>query len=410
VFYDVDNPANSANVTSSWTLSEIWQLETSFIPNNVLICNNMSIQTLHNIYRNIVSKSGSGWQFIDNNSSVRGNKVQGFCIRIKLSHQTSKVLLNLSCHIGIDYGTNARWWGLRLYRKIGQNGIWQHISEADGNNLIDNKGTACWLSHNLGAESSTSSYAVANVSGTYYDLPGTDTDFVYYTVKWCSILGDDTRDGKLYLNRPAYYNSINSNNSAILSSTWSAQEIWQLGTPYEPKEKDNTFFKIFNNDTIGVGIGDANAIYKLDVNGIVNANNYFTIDDITNQKKASVISNSLIKIDKLNPITYLRLEQEDSDPMINYGFKAQELKTILPEIVNYPTTSTNKYTIEYMSMIPLLVASIKELISLIKTHETEINELQSYKSGLSAGLTSYLVPTNTQIPNLPPPPPSLSGV
>ena len=376
VFYDTDNPANSANVTSSWTVSEIWQLDTSFIPNNVLICNNMSIQTLHNIYRNIVSKSGSGWQFIDNNVSVRGNKVQGFCIRIKLSHQTSKVLLNLSCHIGIDYGTNARWWGLRLYRKIGQNGTWTHISEANGNNLIDNKGTACWLSHNLGAESSTSSYAVANVSGTYYDLPGTDTDFVYYTVKWCSILGDDTRDGKLYLNRPAYYNN-NSNNTAILSSTWSAQEIWQLGTPYEPKEKDNTFFKIFNNDTIGVGIGDANAIYKLDVNGIVNANNYFTIDDITNQKKATVINGigSLNKIGNLNPITYLRLEQEDTDPMFNYGFKAQELKTILPEIVNYPTTSTNKYTIEYMSMIPLLVASIKELTNKVAKLQTYIYSL-----------------------------------
>ena len=392
VFYDTENPANSANVTSSWTLSEIWQLETSFIPNNVLICNNMSIQTLHNIYRNIVSKSGSGWQFIDNNVSVRGNKVQGFCIRIKLSHQTSKVLLNLSCHIGIDYGTNARWWGLRLYRKIGQNGTWTHISEADGNNLIDNKGTACWLSHNLGAESSTSSYAVANVSGTYYDLPGTDTDFVYYTVKWCSILGDDTRDGKLYLNRPAYYNNNNSNNSAILSSTWSAQEIWQLGTPYEPKEKDNTFFKIFNNDTIGVGIGDANAIYKLDVNGIVNANNYFTIDDITNQKNATVVSGSLTKINRLNPITYLRLEQEDTDPMFNYGFRAQELKNILPEIVNYPTTSTNKYTIEYMSLIPLLVASIKELTNKLVVQQAEINDLQSYRNNLAAGITSYEPP------------------
>ena len=61
-------------------------------------------------------------------------------------------------------------------------------------------------------------------------------------------------------------------------------------------------------------------------------------------------------------------------------------------------------------MIPLLVASIKVLIILIKNHETEINDLQSYKSGLSAGLTSYLVPTNTQIPTLPTPPSSLPGV
>ena len=106
----------------------------------------------------------------------------------------------------------------------------------------------------------------------------------------------------------------------------------------------------------------------------------------------------------------MRLEQEDSDPMFNYGFRAQELKTVLPEIVNYPTTSTNKYTIEYMSMIPLLVASIKELIILIGQHENEINDLQSYRSNLAEGLTSYLPPSNTQIPSIPPPPPSLPGV
>jgi hypothetical protein len=374
VFYDVDNSANSANVTSSWTLTEIWQLDTSFIPNNVLICNNMSIQTLFNIYKNIVCKSGLGWQFIDNNVNIINNKIQGFCIRIKLSHQTSKVLLNLSCHIGIDYGTNARWWGLRLYRKIGKNGIWEHLYEADGNNLIDNKGTTCWLSHNLGAESSTSSYAVANISGTYYDLPGTDRDYVYYTVKWCAILGDNTRDGKLYLNRPAYYNNINSNNSAVLSSTWSAQEIWQLGTPYEPKEKDNTFFKIFNNDTIGVGIGDADAIYKLDVNGIVNANNYFTIDDATNKKAITTINNSLDKINSLRPISYLRKEQEDGDQK-NYGFVAQELMNIIPEIVNYPTNSTPKYSIEYMSIVPILVKSIQELTHRINQQQAEIGTL-----------------------------------
>jgi len=30
----------------------------------------------------------------------------------------------------------------------------------------------------------------------------------------------------------------------------------------------------------------------------------------------------------------------------NYGFVAQELMNIIPEIVNYPTTSTPEYTIE----------------------------------------------------------------
>ena len=380
VIYDDDNEEkinkyiNSQITSSSWNATEIWQQEVTFIPSNVLICNNMSIQTLFNIYRDIVSKSGYGWQFIDNNIKVIKNQIKGFCIRIKLTHSTSKVLLNLSCHIGIDYGTNAKWWGLRLYRKIGINGEWVHISDADGNNLTDNKGTSCWLSHNLGADTSISSYFVANITGSYCDVPGTSSDYVYYTVKWCAILGDVTLDSKLYLNRPAYYNNNNSNNSAVLSSSWCAQEIWQLGTPYLPKEADNTFFKIYNNDTIGLGVGDANGIYKLDVNGSVNANKYYNIAIDTTPSTNIVygnINNSLELINSINPIYYI-----ENDNSSNYAFNVNNIQEKLPELVNYTVSLPQKITIEYMSLIPLLTRSIQELSEKINEQQEEIRMMK----------------------------------
>ena len=361
---------NTPILSSSWNATEIWQQERAFIPGNVLICNNMSLQTLFNIYRDVVSKSGNGWRFIDNRIEIIRNKIQGFCIRIKLSHSTSKVLLNLSCHIGIDYGTNAKWWGLRLYRKIGVNGVWTHISDADGNNLTDNKGTSCWLSHNLGADTSTSSYFVANLSGSYCDLPGISTDYVYYTVKWCALLGDDMSDSKLYLNRPAYYNNNNSNNSAVLSSSWCIQEIWQLGTPYKPNAVDDTFFKIYNNDTIGVGVGNADGIYKLDVNGSVNANKYYNIAIDTTAPTNIIhgsISNSLQKINSINPIYYI-----DSNKSSNYTFELNNLQEKIPEIVNYTVSQPQKIMIDYMSIIPLLTRSIQELTEKIKEQQEEI--------------------------------------
>jgi hypothetical protein len=361
---------NTPILSSSWNATEIWQQERAFIPGNVLICNNMSLQTLFNIYRDVVSKSGNGWRFIDNRIEIIRNKIQGFCIRIKLSHSTSKVLLNLSCHIGIDYGTNAKWWGLRLYRKIGINGVWTHISEADGNILTDNKGTSCWLSHNLGADTSTSSYFVANISGSYCDLPGISTDYVYYTVKWCALLGDDTSDSKLYLNRPAYYNNNNSNNSAVLSSSWCIQEIWQLGTPYLPNAIDDTFFKIYNNDTIGVGVGNADGIYKLDVNGSVNANKYYNIAIDTTAPTNIIhgsINNSLQKINSINPIYYI-----DSNKSSNYTFELNNLQEKIPEIVNYTVSQPRKIMIDYMSIIPLLTRSIQELTEKIKEQQEEI--------------------------------------
>jgi hypothetical protein len=63
------------------------------------------IQTQFSMYKNIVEKSGSGWQFIDNNINIIDEKIQGFCVRIKPNHYSSKILINLNCHIGIDYGT-----------------------------------------------------------------------------------------------------------------------------------------------------------------------------------------------------------------------------------------------------------------------------------------------------------------
>ena len=363
------NSSNSALLSSSWNVQEIWQLETTFIPKNAVICQNMSIQTLFNIYRDIVVKTGYGWQFIDNNISIVNEKIQGFCVRIKPTHPSSKVLVHLSCHIGIDYGTDARWWGLRLYRKIGENGEWTHITEADGNNLIDNQGTSCWLSHNLGAESSTSSYFVANIAGSFFDLPATSSDFIYYTAKWCSLLGDNTNEGKIYLNRPAYYNN---SNSAVLSSSWNVQEIWQLGTPYEPAEF--SIINIFNNNN--VGIGNTNPVCKLDVNGTINAINYSTISDRRYKKDIKPISNSLELINKISPVSYLTIEQNEGDKK-SYGFIAQDLHDIIPEAVNVPVNETHKYTIEYMSIIPLLTKSIQELTARIDTQQKTIEDLNN---------------------------------
>jgi len=363
------NSANSAVLSSSWNAQEIWQRETTFIPKNAVICQNMSIQTLFNIYRNIVIKTGYGWQFIDNNINIINEKIQGFCVRIKPTHPSSKVLVHLSCHIGIDYGTDARWWGLRLYRKIGEAGTWEHITDADGTNLIDNKGTTCWLSHNLGAESSTSSYFVANISGSFFDLPGTSSDFVYYTAKWCSILGDDSLEGKIYLNRPATYND---DNSAVLSSSWNAQEIWQLGTPYEPTEY--SIINIFNNNN--VGIGTTNPVCKLDVNGTINAINYSTISDRRYKKDIREVNSSLELINRLNPVSYLTIAQNEGDKR-NYGFIAQDLHDLIPEAVNVPTNESHNYTIDYMLLIPLLTKSIQELTEKINTQQKTIDDLSA---------------------------------
>jgi hypothetical protein len=235
------------------------------------------IQAHFNIYKKTAEKTRPGWQFVDedidskilyNYNNGNSDTIDGFCIRIKPNYSTTKILINLNCHIGIDdgynvgpgenIGTNARSWGLRLYRKIGYDGVWEHVVGADANiltipGITGIPPTTCWVSHNLGAGADYSSAGIANISGTYYDdsvFSDIYTDnYIYYTAKWCSILGiegiseEDLNayygekgykyNAKLYLNRPAllYDKDVVQDseykNSAIATSSWNVTEIWQ---------------------------------------------------------------------------------------------------------------------------------------------------------------------------------------
>jgi hypothetical protein len=215
----------------------------------------MSIQTTHKTYNKTVAKEDyiTGWVPIDNDIN------DGFVVCIKPSDSTSKVLVSLTCHVGMDYEYDSRWWGIQLYRKIG-GGNWIPLDDANGNDSAILDGTSCWISHNMGADSSMYSHSIINVSGTYEDTPET-TSNVYYTAYWKSKLNNTY--GKLYLNRPAYTDDINnSSNYPITSSSWTATEIWNTGVPYFPEVSAI----IITEQNVGIGLTPvANSINKLDV-------------------------------------------------------------------------------------------------------------------------------------------------
>ena len=252
-----------------------------------VISQNMPIQTQSITYtktrimtstesnsQNIVPDNG--WRFIDNNLT------SGFVIKIKPSHVRSKILLNISCHVGFDSLPESRWWGLKLYRKIeGYNGgNWMEVSEANGDNT--DGFSSCWLSHNMGANLSAYENFITNVSGTFFDEPfkgiSSAIKNVYYTVKWKSNLGTyDTNSGggELYFNRPAVL--LDTSNSPVLSSSWAAQEVWQLGTPYIPGEASNVI-TIFNQDH--VGIGNTEPQHTLDIDGNINITGTYLLNNV----------------------------------------------------------------------------------------------------------------------------------
>jgi len=331
------------------------------------ITQGMIVQTVHKTYRDTKAKEDNttSWVAIDN------NLVAGFVIRIKPSHATSKVLISMSCHIGMDYAENSRWWGIQLYRKIG-NGDWLPVENANGSNDDWLEGSPCWISHNMGADNSLYSHSIINVSGSYEDSPETTED-VYYTAYWKSKLNNSF--GRLYINRPATISSAYTSNYPLTSSSWTASEIWNNGEPYVPVDNGDNTIMIVNNN---VGIGTVplqNSPYKLDVVGDIRANNFVQTSDYRCKKNIESIHNVLESVNSLRPVSYLTLDQQSTDKK-SYGFIAQELNELFPNIVNEPKDNNDFYSIKYVSMIPLLVKSIQELTTTIEFMREEIDILK----------------------------------
>jgi hypothetical protein len=246
----------------------------------------MIIQTKHLTYSKTEVKNGFDWEPINNDIN------NGFVISIKPSDITSKILISTICHIGMEYETDSRWWGIRLYRKIG-NGYWTHLSNANGIINNNDNGTSCWISHNLGAESSTYSHFITNVTGTFQDIPNT-TEIVYYTAYWKNRLGE-LNNGLLFLNK-SYY--MLDNNYPCPSSSWTATEIWNKGETYIAPINSSQIQINANYNTVGIDIFPPIDQHKLNVNGSINViNGTYNINGI------DVISNtSNILMQKINEL------------------------------------------------------------------------------------------------------------
>ena len=272
----------------------------SFVPHD-----GMTIQTQHKDYKKKVAKDNSGWDAIDNDLDT------GFVVKIKPTSQNSKVMINMNAHIGVLDTPNARWWGAKLYRKIGS-GTWLEVTEANGDNSpstvggsdAGHTGTPVWFSDNNGTNDGT----MANSSASYLDSPNT-TETIYYTIYWASSLNGT--NSRLYLNR------VDHQNSAIRPSPMSsitANEIWSSGSPYIPPT--DGVISVYNNK---IGIDNTTPGYDLDVSGNINFTGSLYQDGVAFSGGAfqSLGSNAYyntgnVGIGTTNPTAKLHIETPDS--------------------------------------------------------------------------------------------------
>ena len=117
----------------------------------------------------------------------------GFVVKITPKSGQSKVLISTVVHIGVNQSAHdARWWGIKLYRKIGSGG-WNEVTgakgESDTTTLQTNQvhiseavstGTSVWFSTNQGMHNDavgTANYFVGNATASYLDTPFQNTSW-----------------------------------------------------------------------------------------------------------------------------------------------------------------------------------------------------------------------------------------
>lgn len=182
------------------------------------------------------------------------------------------------------------------------------------------------------------------------------------------------------------------NNGKFAIEYWDAIGGLNIWKPWPTAYAGNYF--LFIRDDGNVGIGNAGvpapSPIKLNVSGIVRAHSFMIFSDENLKTAFDTIINPLDKVIQLKTYSYkyitttpneadsISVNHTKADNPYNfdtsythYGFKAQEVSTVLPDLIKIDPSG--KYSMNYSEMIPILVKAIQVLEHRIKELENEIH-------------------------------------
>ena len=124
-----------------------------------------------------------------------------------------------------------------------------------------------------------------------------------------------------------------------------------------------------------VGIYTSSPSYKLHVVGTAYATGAAgALSDVRHKKDIKPIESGLSDIIKLNPVKYKWIDDDIVDSGMegeHYGFIAQEIQTILPNIVLIQDNEEKTLGLKLTELIPILVKAIQELSDKVKDLENK---------------------------------------
>ena len=148
-------------------------------------------------------------------------------------------------------------------------------------------------------------------------------------------------------------------------STWASAAV----SITDNTATNSTFFPVFTSVTSGSIVGANTSSTKLTFNpssGLLTSTDYNSSSDVTLKENFTQIVNPLDIISQLEGFGFSWKDTKEK----SYGLSAQQVETVLPEIVRVRPDGTKG--INYLNLIAFLVEGIKDL-------KEEVRQLKSYK-------------------------------
>ena len=145
--------------------------------------------------------------------------------------------------------------------------------------------------------------------------------------------------------------------------------------------------RILADGKVGIGINAPTT--ELDVVGTIKASvsitapNMTGVSDMRFKKNIKPVDNALKKIMQLNGIYFNwrseEFEQFENNTKQNVGFLAQEVEKVIPQVVHTDDTEEAYKSVDYASMVSVLVEAMKEQQQQIEALQKEVDELKKKK-------------------------------
>jgi hypothetical protein len=160
----------------------------------------------------------------------------------------------------------------------------------------------------------------------------------------------------------------------------------------------NERMRILSTGNVGIGTSTPSYKFQVKISGsyeghVTNTGTWASSSDVRFKKNIKPIANSLEYIKNLNPVKFDMKNEDDSKTGNHFGFIAQEMEKILPELVG--TDNEGMKSIEYATLTSILAGAVKEQQGMIESQKKDIEqlkadmqELKNIRTVQSAGMNS----------------------